>query len=122
MAKRFFLVAVVVLFGVKLASAQDAAKVGPNIYKVLMENDRVRVSEITFKPGDKIGTHSHPDHLLYVLSSGKITITRPGEKPAEMEAKEGQVLWSKAETHKAKNTGDTEFRAIVVDLKDTEKK
>jgi hypothetical protein len=37
---------------------------GPNIYKRLFENDRVRLFEVRFKPGECIALHSHPDHVI----------------------------------------------------------
>ena len=43
----------------------DAVKVAPESYKVLLENDRVRVLEYRIKPGYKNAMHSHPDFLLY---------------------------------------------------------
>ena len=54
--------------------AQDPLKVAPDMYKLLLENDRVRVMEVVFKPGSKIAKHSHPDHFVYVASAGKLTI------------------------------------------------
>ena len=39
---------------------EDAVKVAPHVYKVALENDRVRVLETRMKPGDKTSMHSHP--------------------------------------------------------------
>jgi hypothetical protein len=36
------------------AAAQDPLKAAPNMYKLLFENDRVRVMEVTFKPGRRL--------------------------------------------------------------------
>ena len=44
--------------------AQDPVKVGPDIYKSIFENDRIRVNEINFKAGAHIDFHSHPDHVV----------------------------------------------------------
>ncbi len=100
-----------------LLQAQDALKVGPGVYKLLFENERIRVLEITFKPGDKIASHSHPDHVIYVLSEGALKITRADGKITEVNAKPGQVMWTAAETHSAVNPGKTELKAIIVELK-----
>ena len=99
------------------ARAQDPLKVGPDVYKLIFENDKVRVMCVDFKPGDSIGVHSHPDHFVYVLSPSRIRITPVGKEPQEMDTKEGQVLWIDAETHEGKNVGTTEFRGLVVELK-----
>ena len=97
--------------------AQDPLKVGPGIYQLLFENERVRVMELRLKPGEKIGVHSHPDHLAYVLSGGTLSLKHADGKSHDMEAKAGQVIWIPAETHSAKNPGTTELKALIVELK-----
>ena len=113
----FALMAAVLLSWAAASFAQDPVVVGPNIYKVIFENEKVRVSEITFKPGDSIPPHSHPDHFVYVLTAGKLAISRPDGTTQDFEGTPGQIVWINAETHWAKNTGDTEFKALVVELK-----
>ena len=90
---------------VSLALAQDPAQVGPNIYKLLFENDRVRVFEVRFKPGEKIALHSHPDHVVYVFGDGKLKLSYPDGKSVEVGLKAGQTLWIPAETHAAEMSG-----------------
>ena len=102
----------------KVAKAEDPLKVGPDIYKLLFENDRVRVMEIDFKPGAKIAEHSHPDHMLYVTSSGTLRISHPDGKSVDVTPNVGDVLWTDAETHWAENIGTTEVKAVIVELKE----
>lgn len=97
--------------------AQDPVEVAPNIYTVLFENEKVRVSEAHLKAGDTVPEHSHPDHLVYVLSPGKIRLTLPDGTAKEVEAKAGEVIWSDPETHTTENIGGTDFRLLVVELK-----
>ena len=40
--------------------AQDAVAVNPDIYKVLFENEEIRVLELTWEPGEREAMHSHP--------------------------------------------------------------
>jgi quercetin dioxygenase-like cupin family protein len=100
------------------AAAQDPLKVAPDMYKLLMENDRVRVMEVVFKPGSKIAKHSHPDHFVYVASAGKITIHKADDSKSDADLKVGDVMWIGAETHWAENIGTTEVRLIVTELKE----
>lgn len=100
------------------APAQDPVKVGPNIYKQVFENERVRVCDVKFKPGDKIAQHSHPDHFIYVLDPGKLRISKPDGTSSEADFQVGQVVWIAAETHWAENIGSTEVHALVVELKE----
>ena len=100
-----------------LAQAQDPLTVGPAIYKRILENDRVRVLEARFKPGAKMGMHSHPDHLLYMLTDGSLIFKPPGKTPFEITLNAGEALWLPAQSRAAENDGDKEVRALVVELK-----
>ena len=49
------------LFALRMpALAQDAVKVAPEHYKILLENEHVRVIENTLAPGEKDAMHTHP--------------------------------------------------------------
>jgi beta-alanine degradation protein BauB len=102
---------------VSLILAQDPAKVGPTIYTCTFENERVRVCEVVFTPGESIGMHSHPDHLVHVLEGGKIKITKSDGTSQELEVNKGDNLWIKAETHSGANVGKTTVKLLVVELK-----
>lgn len=97
--------------------AQDPVKVAPNNYKVAFENETVRVIEVTAKAGDKVASHSHPDHAVYAVTAGKIKFTYPDGKSKEVEKKAGEAIWIKAETHATENVGTGEFKAVVIELK-----
>jgi quercetin dioxygenase-like cupin family protein len=119
--KLFALVLAAAVFsalGAATAVAQDPLKVAPEMYKIVYENDRVRVMEVTFAPGSKIDKHSHPDHFAYVLTAGKLRIFKPNAEPAEADLTVGQVLWIPGETHWAENAGETEIRALITELKE----
>ena len=98
--------------------AQDPLEVGSNVYQLVFENDRVRVMEINFNPRDKISFHSHPDHFVYVLEGGKLTLSYPDGATKDFEGKPGDVVWINAETHGAENVGTTHLRGLVVELKE----
>jgi quercetin dioxygenase-like cupin family protein len=91
-------------------------KVAKNVYKFVMENDRVRVLEVIFKPGDKAIMHSHPDHVVHVLKGGKAKMTSSG-KTDLLELKTGQTIFLKAQSHEVENTGKTDLDLLVVELK-----
>lgn len=94
----------------------DPLVAASNVYKYLNENDKVRVLEVTFKPGDIAKMHHHPDHVVYALKGGKMSLTSGG-KTQEMEIKEGSVLFLEAQDHEAKNIGKTVLDLIVMELK-----
>ncbi len=101
------------------ARAQDPAVVAPDIYKCTFDNEHARLCEVTFKPGAKIASHSHPDHLIYVLQPGKLRITDDGTgKSEDVDFSRGQTVWLPAVTHHGANIGGTELKAILVEFKD----
>ncbi|MBV8856569.1 MAG: hypothetical protein JOZ02_06395 [Acidobacteria bacterium] len=98
------------------AKPDDPVKVDPAHFKVLLDNDRVRVLDFTASPGDKIAMHWHPDYITYNFNGGKTTFTFPKGKPVESVAKAGDVAWHKSETH-GSVIGDTGAHVLLVEIK-----
>lgn len=99
------------------AHAQDPVKTSPQYYKVLLENDQVRVLEYHLKPGEKEPMHSHGAGVVYVLSGAKLKFTYPDGKTEEKAAATGETIWRDPTTHAVENVGDAEAHAIAIDLK-----
>jgi quercetin dioxygenase-like cupin family protein len=95
----------------------DALKAAPEATTLLMENERVRVFTVKFKPGMKTIVHSHPDHVIYVLKDGKVKITIPGGASNDVSLKAGQVIWMPAGQHAVENLGKTEAENLIIELK-----
>jgi quercetin dioxygenase-like cupin family protein len=91
-------------------------EVAANVYKFKMENDRVRVLTVTFKPGDKAVMHHHPDHVVYVLEGGTMKLTSQG-KTDVLDLKTGDAVFLNAQSHEAENIGQTTLDLLVVELK-----
>jgi len=100
-----------------LGFAQNPAKVSPDIYKVILDNDDVTVMEITFKPGQSDNMHSHLVHTVYVIQGGKIKLTMPDGTSKEMEVPSGGCMHLGTATHQATNTGNTELKLLAVEHK-----
>jgi hypothetical protein len=102
------------------AQAQDAAKVQPRAYKVVLENEQVRVVEFNSRPGMGVcgtGMHSHPAHLSVALSPARVKVKLPDGKVIEARNAVGDVWWSEAETHEVENISGRDVRALIVELK-----
>src|SRR5207237_2841798 len=99
------------------AHAQDPVKASPQYYKVLLENDQVRVLEYRLKPGEKEPMHSHPAGVVYVLSGAKLKFSYPDGRTEERGAATGETIWRDPTTHAVEHVGDTEAQAITIDLK-----
>jgi len=95
---------------------KDPLDVAKNVYKFKMENDKVRVLQVTFKPGDKAVMHYHPDHVVYVIEGGKAKLTTQ-EKTDILNLKTGDAIFLDAQSHEVENTGKTKLDLLVVELK-----
>jgi quercetin dioxygenase-like cupin family protein len=105
--------------------AQDAAKVDPRGYRVLVENEQVRVLEYIGKPRLGVcgqGMHSHPDHVTVVMTDAKAKVTLPDGKSFVAENKAGDVFFEPAGTHAVENVGGRDVRSLLVELKGAPKK
>ncbi|MGA2524521.1 MAG: cupin domain-containing protein [Candidatus Bathyarchaeia archaeon] len=100
----------------KKDSNMDPVKVASNVYKFINENDRVRVLEVIFKPGDTAKMHHHPEHVVYVLKGGRLKLTSEG-KTQELDLKQGSVVFLKEQDHEATNNSKSDIDLLVVELK-----
>ena len=107
------------LISVPLSSVlpQDPVKLSPQYYKVLLDNDEVRVLEFHFKPGEKEPMHSHPRGIVYSLADARIKVSFPDGKTEESAIKNGEARWRDAVTHAVENIGTTEAHVVAVELK-----
>ena len=112
-------IAVFTIFGLfsLFAYAQDAVQSDGDKYKVILENDCVRVLDYHDKPGDKTHQHHHPAFVLYALSPFKRTLTLPDGKVLKREFKEGDIIWSDEQTHTGENSGQTPTHVLMVEFK-----
>jgi quercetin dioxygenase-like cupin family protein len=97
------------------AAAQDPARVAPAMYKVRLNNARVRVLEVTAKAGQKAPKHVHPDYVVYVTQAGKVKFTDAKGAATEADMAAGEVMWRGAETHASEAVAD--FGGLLFELK-----
>ena len=103
------------------AAAQDPAKVNPRSYRVVLENDKVRVLEYRSLPGFGVcgqGKHSHPAHLTIAMTEGRVKVVDDGGKTITADNKSGAIFWAPAETHSVENISGRPTRAYMVEIKD----
>src|SRR3954453_5390652 len=100
---RAALAAAVFAFASGSAFAQDAAKVDPKHYKVILDNAQVRVLRIHYGPHETSVMHSHPDGVVTYLSSGSMKFLLPSGKTITDSAKAGQTSWAPGGPHKPTN-------------------
>lgn len=101
-----------------LSLAQDPVKVAPKFYKVLFENELIRVLENRYGPMESSVMHSHPRNLVIALSDG---LSKPVDSEggtAEYRFKFGDVIWREAVEHIGTNSSDQEMHLITIEFKE----
>ncbi len=94
----------------------DPVVSNPQHYRVVFENERVRVLEYLDQPGDRTTPHQHPDSVMYTLSSFRRRLCS-GDTERDVEIVAGTTGWVPAQEHHGVNTGDTPTHVIFVELK-----
>jgi beta-alanine degradation protein BauB len=95
----------------------DPVDTNPEHYRVVFENERVRVLEYTDTPGDRTTPHRHPDSVMYTLSSFRRRL-HAGDQHRDVEMSAGFTGWLPAQEHAGENIGDSETHVLFVELKD----
>lgn len=96
---------------------RDPIDTDPELYRVLFENERVRVLEYHDRPGERTRPHRHPDSVMVTLSAFQRQLVSDGRE-IELEFAAGVARWLPGQEHSGHNTGQTDTRVIFVELKD----
>lgn len=98
--------------------AQDPIKANPDMYKVLVDNEEVRIYEGRFMPGTKSAMHSHAGkHYVYAITEATMTVNPQQGEPRTVKVKAGEMIESQPETHSSTNSGSTEVRLLIIEPK-----
>jgi hypothetical protein len=114
-------------------SSYDAVAAAPDNHRVVFENEKVRVLEVTINPGEKEPFHEHPLFSVMTIITGAPLRITPGTlqdgqivtgKTIEVGKDNFQPppLWMPPQgLHSAENVGTAVFRAYRIELKEDEK-
>ena len=100
-----------------VAVAQDPVKVDAKHYKVLMDNDQVRVLKIHYGPHEKSVMHEHPDSVAVFLNTSDAKFNFPDGTSTPTTAKAGEARFTPAGKHLPENVGSKPFDVVLVELK-----
>lgn len=95
----------------------DPTHTDPDKYKVLFENDHVRVLDYRDTPGAKTKPHQHPNSVLLMLSDFSRRLTIGSDVVREVTVTAGQAVWNPAQVHVGENIGTTDTHVLFVELK-----
>ena len=98
------------------------AKKGEATQKVVLENDAVRIFEVTFKPGDAGASVERPKRVIHVIKGGTLTLIHPDGKKEKLAWKTGETSVREATPkYSPKNEGKSDIVLLVVNLKEPKK-
>lgn len=97
--------------------AKDPVETNPGNYRLVFENDRVRVLEYTDSPGHSTTEHHHPDSVMITASAFHRRLSSNG-KTMDVELPAGVARWVPAQDHAGENIGDTDTHTFFVELKE----
>src|SRR5947209_7154764 len=102
-----------------VAAAQDKPVTPPDSYRVVMENERVRMIEVHVKPHSKVNVDSAPgrERFLYMLSDGALILAPPGKTPYEFALHAGETAVFPAVSPVVENDTNSAVRALMVEIK-----
>ena len=104
----------------KASDAKSApAKKGEPVQKVFLDNDKVRVFEVTFKPGDAGASVARPQRVIRAVKGGTLTLIYPDGKKEKLAWKTGEVKVREASpAYSPKNEGKSDIVLYVVYVKE----
>jgi hypothetical protein len=97
--------------------SSDAVHAAPHVYKVLLENDRVRVLEVRGNPGDSTDMHSHRAMVAISITDSTFSFRFPDGQQAEATLKAGEAMFLDPVEHETEIRGGQAAHAILIELK-----
>ena len=99
----------------------DAIKSSPANFKLLLENEYVRVLEYSLKPGEKDMPHTHPAKSSYVVSGGKLKVYLENGETIIADEETGTASWRDyVGKHYVENIGNTTVTIVLTEIKSLE--
>lgn len=101
--------------------AQDPVQLNPEMFKVLLEDERIRVIDDRVPAGARVAMHSHGEYVVYALTSYTMKFTFPDGSTRIVEVQQGTPRHVKGIVHAEENIGTTEAHAVLIEIKDATK-
>lgn len=96
--------------------AMDPVNVEAAFLKMHKDTLGIKLYEVTLSPGDSVGLHAHPDHIIYVAQGGNLRLYSEDGKSQETELPTGAALVAPAQSHYGLNVGKTIVKLVVADI------
>jgi len=94
---------------------KHVAETSPKLTKVLFENEKISVVELTVEKGSKASKHHHPQYFVYSITPFEYLSTAESGRRERRRMKAGEIDWRDGESHTVEFVAPG--RALVVELK-----
>lgn len=109
----------VTLSALALAAQQMASEKVVQPERVV-DNQKVKVTRILLKPGERTPVHTHAlDHIAVIVQGSTMKDMAPDGKSREIEEKTGEVIYvpGTGRTHSFANSGSSTLEIVSIELK-----
>ncbi len=98
--------------------APPSTTASPDVYKVLAENARFRIVQVTWAPGQKDLPHSHPESGAYFLDSCQLRFFNADGSTNDTRPLAGHsVVQGAIASHAVQNIGTAPCRIVMFEAK-----
>jgi quercetin dioxygenase-like cupin family protein len=102
--------------GSQTAGESEAVPSDPEHGRTLLENEAVRVAEMTLEPGQSTGRHRGGPRVVFALTDYTIRWTQGDADPVGVSWSYGDAHWHEPGDHEVENIGENAARFLVVTL------
>ncbi len=105
-------------FTALVLAAAARASAGDYVKRVVLDDERVLMVEITIPPGAESPQHSHRwGRAIYVIAGGTLELLPAAGGGRTLDLEAGLGVWREPEDHRVRNAGDTTIRLLEVEVK-----
>ena len=95
----------------------DPVITNPELYKILLENEHLRIVEMILQPGQKDDMHGHPHMGWYAEKGGKLRVNLKNGETKEMNVPDGKAMYQEPIMgHQVENIGETLVKLILFEF------
>lgn len=96
----------------------DGLATSPDNFRLVLENEQVRILEYHIDPGVRDRPHTHPPRVSHVISGGTLRIRLATGEVVDVTERAAETHWSGAgPLHDTENIGNTPIRILLIELK-----
>jgi hypothetical protein len=98
----------------------DVSRTAPEVAKLLLDNDYIRVIEVNLQPGEEIKTHRGIARIIYSLNPYTIkynTDEFKNDSSTQKTFEPGYTHWHESGSHSLVNIGETPMRDLIFEFK-----